>query len=57
MFRGPVAFESGGGDPYAFDRHLSGYFNTTSAIDALQFKFDNGNIDAGIIKLYGLKDS
>ena len=57
MFRGPVAFESGGGDPYAFDRHLSGYFNTTSAIDALQFKFDNGNIDAGTIKLYGLKDS
>ena len=57
MFRGPVAFESGGGDPYAFDRYLSGYFNTTSAIDALQFKFDNGNIDAGTIKLYGLKDS
>tara|TARA_R100001509_G_scaffold136130_1_gene89949 strand:+ start:217 stop:852 length:636 start_codon:yes stop_codon:yes gene_type:complete len=57
MFRGPVAFESGGGDPYIFDRHLSGYFNTTSAIDALQFKFDNGNIDAGTIKLYGLKDS
>jgi len=57
MFRGPVAFESGGGDPYAFDRHLSGYFNTTSAIDAIQFKFDNGNIDAGTIKLYGLKDS
>ena len=57
LFRGPTAFESGGGDPYIFDRNLSGYFNTTSAINALQFKFDNGNIDAGTIKLYGIKDS
>ena len=36
---------------------LSGYFNTTSAIDAIQFKFSSGNIDSGIIKLYGIKDS
>ena len=35
----------------------AGYFNTTSAIDAVQFKFGSGNIDAGTIKLYGLKDS
>jgi len=33
---------------------VSGYFNTTSAIDAVQFKFDSGNIDAGTIKLYGV---
>jgi hypothetical protein len=32
----------------------AGYFNTTSAIDAVQFKFDNGNIDAGDICLYGI---
>ena len=32
----------------------AGYFNTTSAIDAIQFKFDSGNIDAGDICLYGI---
>ena len=40
----------------------AGYFNTTSAIDAIQFKCTEGsggagNIDAGKIKLYGLGDS
>ena len=35
----------------------AGYCNTTTAIDAVQFKMDSGNIDAGTIKLYGLKDS
>ena len=34
---------------------ISGYFNTTSAIDEIQFKFDSGNIDAGDICLYGIK--
>jgi len=36
---------------------IGGYFNTTSAIDEIQFKMDSGNIDAGKIKLYGIKDS
>ncbi len=31
-----------------------GYFNSTSAIDAIQFKMSSGNIDAGTIKLYGI---
>ncbi len=35
----------------------AGYFNTTSAIDAFQFKIESGNIDAGTFKLYGIKDS
>ena len=35
----------------------SGYFNTTSAIDEIQFKYSSGNIDSGTIKLYGIKDS
>tara|TARA_A100001391_G_scaffold96248_1_gene63841 strand:+ start:1053 stop:1697 length:645 start_codon:yes stop_codon:yes gene_type:complete len=34
--------------------HYAGYFNTTSAIDAIQFKFSSGNIDAGTFKLYGV---
>jgi hypothetical protein len=30
----------------------AGYFNTTSAIDGIQFKFESsGNIDSGVIKL------
>ena len=33
---------------------IAGYFNTTSVIDAIQFKMDSGNIDAGTIKLYGI---
>jgi hypothetical protein len=33
----------------------AGYFNITSAINAFQFKFNTGNIDDGIIKMYGVK--
>lgn len=36
---------------------IAGYGNTTSAIDGVIFKFASGNIDAGTIKLYGIKDS
>ena len=42
---------------YAADAFAAGYFNTTSAIDAIQFKLASGNIDTGKIKMYGLKDS
>ena len=31
-----------------------GYFNTTSAINAVQFKMSSGNIDAGTITMYGV---
>jgi hypothetical protein len=37
--------------------HTAGYCNVPAAIDAVQFKFSSGNIDAGTIKLYGIKDS
>jgi len=32
---------------------IGGYFNTTSAIDAIQFKMSTGNMDA-VIKMYGV---
>jgi hypothetical protein len=35
----------------------AGYGNTTSSVNAIQFKFASGNIDSGTIKLYGIKDS
>ena len=37
--------------------YCAGYFNTTADITAIQFKSSSGNIDAGTIKLYGIKDS
>ena len=37
--------------------YVAGYFNTTSAVDAVQFKMSSGNIDSGTIKLYGIKGS
>ena len=40
---------------YTQEYFMSGYFNTTSAIDAIQFKMTSGNIDAGTIYLYGIK--
>jgi hypothetical protein len=39
---------------YTFNQYVAGYGNTTSAVDAIQFKFSSGNIDDGIIKLYGV---
>ena len=36
------------------DTFAAGYFNTTSAIDAIQFSMSSGNIDSGVIKLYGV---
>jgi hypothetical protein len=39
---------------YSFDTYIAGYFNTTSAIDEIQFKFSSGNLDSGVIKLYGV---
>jgi len=39
---------------YAHGSYVAGYFNTTSAIDAVQFKFNSGNMDAGTITLYGI---
>ena len=39
------------------DHYVAGYCNVTVAIDAVQFSMNSGNIDAGTIKLYGIKDS
>ena len=41
----------------SYEYYTAGYGNTTSAVNAIQFKFDSGNIDDGIIKLYGVKKS
>jgi len=38
----------------AMDEFSNGYMNTTSAVDAIQFKMDSGEIQAGSIFLHGL---
>ena len=38
----------------AVDSFHAGYFNTTSAIDEIQFKYSSGDIDAGVIQLFGV---
>jgi len=39
------------------NQFTAGYANTTSAINAIRFQMSSGNIDDGIIKLYGVKKS
>ena len=43
-------------DPSAmsFQNFIGGYGNTTSAVNAIQFAMSSGNIDSGVIKLYGV---
>lgn len=39
---------------YVGNDFIAGYFNTTSAIDAIQFKMESGNIDSGTIQMFGV---
>ena len=39
---------------YMWNLFTAGYGNTTSAVNAIQFKFDTGNIDDGTILMYGI---
>ena len=39
---------------YTSNWYVAGYCNVTAAIDAVQFKMNSGNIDAGTITLYGI---
>ena len=39
---------------YSINMFVAGYGNTTSAIDAIQFSMSSGNIDSGVIKMYGV---
>ena len=40
--------------PFTNEFFVAGYFNTTSAIDEIQFKMSSGNIDSGTIEMYGI---
>ena len=41
-------------DQSSHNSYVAGYINTTTAITRVQFKFNSGNIDSGIIKMYGI---
>ena len=41
--------------PASNNCYMAGYCNTTSDVDAVQFKMSTGNIDAGDICHYGIK--
>ena len=41
-------------DNYSYNIFVAGYCNVTAAIDGVQFSFSSGNIDAGVIKMYGV---
>ena len=41
-------------DDYARSNRVSGYFNTTAALNNFAFKFSSGNIEHAKIKLFGL---
>ncbi len=40
--------------PMANNTFVAGYFNSTSAITGIRFQQNTGNIDSGVIKLYGI---
>ena len=40
---------------YTVNAYVGGYGNTTSAINAIDFKYSSGNIDAGTILMYGIE--
>ena len=56
-FIGITQYYQNFGNTGAFQVYYAGYANTTSAINAVDFKMSSGNIDDGIIKLYGVKKS
>jgi hypothetical protein len=39
---------------YTIESQVGGYFRTSSAINAIRFRFSGGNIDSGSIYLYGI---
>ena len=41
-------------DDGIYNGYVAGYINTTAAVTAVQFACGSGNIDAGVIKMYGV---
>ena len=54
-FIGVTNYYQNFGKTGSFGIHYAGYCNTTTAIDGVRFKMSSGNIDAGTIKMFGVK--
>jgi hypothetical protein len=48
-------FNNNSFNDYSLNHFSAGYGNTTSAINAIQFKMSSGNIDDGVILMFGIK--
>ena len=44
-----------GANTWSYGMFVAGYLNTTSAVNAVKFDLYSGNINAGTIKMYGIK--
>ena len=53
-FYSTISYVLDSGGPLAYRLDAGGYINTTSAIDEIDFKMSSGNIDDGIISMYGV---
>ena len=42
---------------YTQNIYVSGYANTTSAVNGVKWTYSSGNVDSATVKLYGIKDS
>ena len=47
-------FSEYNGSDFIRNTYIAGYGNTTSAVDAIDFKFSSGNVDAGTIQMFGV---
>jgi len=47
-------FQYAASNDYTENSYTGGYGNTTSAVNAIDFKMSSGNIDAGTITMYGV---
>ena len=47
-------FQQTDANPYVYDYWVGGYINTTSAVNAVQFKMSSGEIQGGTISLFGI---
>ena len=54
QFIARINMVSGSGEPHSINSFVAGYINSTSAVDAIRFQMASGNIDSGVIKLYGV---
>jgi len=54
LCEGAMAESGGGGDDASCHKFIAGYINTTSAVNAIKFDLEGGEIQGGTIQLFGV---